>query len=70
MVGSTRRERRYWRRALTDVSSASEVPTFQRSLLVANQISISSQSPLRMLVLEKTPQTRHGPFWMSAEILS
>ena len=42
MVGSTRRERRYWRRALTDVSSASEVPTFQRSLLVANQISISS----------------------------
>ena len=29
--------------------------------------------PLRtraqMLVLEKTPQTRHGPFWMSAEIL-
>ena len=23
-----------------------------------------------MLVLEKTPQTRHGPFWMSAEILS
>ena len=24
----------------------------------------------RMLVLEKTPQTRHGPFWMSAEILS
>ena len=25
---------------------------------------------VRMLVLEKTPQTRHGPFWMSAEILS
>ncbi|EOD26143.1 hypothetical protein EMIHUDRAFT_457417 [Emiliania huxleyi CCMP1516] len=23
----------------------------------------------RMLVLEKTPQTRHGPFWLSAEIL-
>ena len=24
----------------------------------------------QMLVLEKTPQTRHGPFWLSAEILS
>ena len=42
VVGSTRRERRYWRRAQADVSSASEVPTFQRSLFVANQISISS----------------------------
>ena len=24
----------------------------------------------QMLVLERTPQTRHGPFWLSAEILS
>ena len=55
------------KRPTSPSTSSTRISVLEICLIHAGYDNVEDE---RILVLEKTPQTRHGPFWLSAEILS